>query len=131
MVVGLPDAASAYAASNASRAPPSMSPARWIVARSVPDSTRASSVVAIRASSVGSQHELHRVVLLVAAHVHLVNHVADQEQAPAAGGLVACELGLEVGLRGIADAPRAALVGDPHADGAGVGDGPDVHRLVG
>src|SRR5688572_9886969 len=43
------------------------------------------------------EDELDRVVLVVGGDVHLVDHVLDQEQAPPARLLQACELRFDVG----------------------------------
>src|SRR6266498_2291995 len=75
----------------------------------------ASSLVAIgclRSLSGGAvtaqvHDEVDRVVRAVAGGAQLVDHVADQEQAPAAGGLPAGDLGVQVGLGGVGDRPGA------------------------
>src|SRR6201989_3054330 len=58
------------------------------------------------------------VPLAVSGYVHRVDHVADEEQAPAARALVAVELADEIGFLVLArvGVDLAALVADRHDD---------------
>ena len=49
----------------------------------------------------------------VGLDLHRVDHVLDEEQAPAAWLLLAGQLLLEVGLLGVAERPAEPAVGDP------------------
>ena len=57
-------------------------------------------------------HELDGVLVSVGRDAEVVDHVLDQEEAPAARLLQPFELRLEVGRLGLGDLALAALVGD-------------------
>src|SRR5450432_2339897 len=97
IVVAPSTAACSYTAVRSSFAPPSISPRRSITDRPASCRTSESKRVVGICPLSQVQPKLHRVVSLVAANGHLVDHVPDQEQAPAARGLLARKLRVEVG----------------------------------
>src|SRR5262245_31995460 len=68
---------------------------------------------------VQAYDQAHRVVLPIGPDLEVVRHAADQEQAPAAGALLARELGGEVGRGSLRDPLVAALVDDVDLDPRG------------
>src|SRR6266851_1530506 len=86
-----------------------------------PGSTRVVASHALVMCRTSSSHDQpDGVPLAVGRYVHRVDHVADEEQSPAAGALVAVELLDEIGLLGsrarLGSVDLAALVGDRHDD---------------
>ena len=80
-------------------------------------------------STSSSHGQPDRVLLAIGCYVHGVDHVADEEQAPAARALLAVQLLDQVGLLGLAgdQGHFAALVGDGHDDLGAVLNNLDLH----
>src|ERR1700709_2700926 len=129
--------ASSHAISGVRSACPSMSPARSMTATSprflttVPAVPAVSLVVIVIASVVHAHHELEHVVVSVTGLLGLVDHVLDQEQAPAAWTLQPRELRLDVRHLCLVVLAGPAEVLDLHADPVGLGEHPHRDRLVG
>src|SRR5918999_363515 len=70
------------------------------------------SVFAIRCS-FQMKHKLHGVMGAVALDGHVVDHVLDEEQPPAAWLLKSLELGFEVRGLHLRDVSLSSLIGDP------------------
>src|SRR3954454_8298325 len=117
------------AASSASSAPRLTSPTRSITATPSRRRTAGISLVAI-VFSLQAQAELEGVVLPVARLARLVDHVLDQEEAPAARALQALELQLEVGDLVLELGRGPAEVGDLHAHEAVAGEHADADGTV-
>src|SRR5206468_3846591 len=91
-------AASTYASRSTVSVAASTSEGRSMIAAPSADRTlRRSAAVAI-ATSFKTRDELDDPPRPVGAHVHFVDHVLDQEKAPAAWLFLAGELRLEIGL---------------------------------
>src|SRR5215207_7910281 len=96
-----------------------MSPVRSITTAASRSRTAAcSSCVAITAS-FQAQDELQRASAAFAGHARLVDHLLDQEQAPAARLLAALELGLDVRCLRLGRLGRVATVGDLYTQTVG------------
>src|SRR3954454_8228534 len=120
------------AASSASSAPRLTSPARSITATPSRRRTAGISLVAI-VVSLQAQSELECVVLPVARLARLVDHVLDQEEAPAARALQPVELRLDVRDLGLGIGPThpaATEVGDLHAHEALAAEHAEAHGAV-
>src|SRR5438093_6651762 len=105
-------AASVYASRSTVSVAASTSEGRSMTAAPSADRTlRRSPAVAI-ATSFETRDELDHPPRSVGAHVHVVDHVLDQEETPAARLLFAGELRLEIRPRGLGHRAVAAAVRD-------------------
>src|SRR4029450_1246085 len=75
--------------------------------------------------------QLDGVVVLVNGGPELVDHVLDEEQAPAPRRLQPGQLGLDVGGLDLREGALAPLVGDAHLHVGPVGDHADLDRELG
>src|SRR5579884_3902543 len=111
MPPGCAASASLYAAVRASSAKALMSPCRSRTATSGAWRTSASNWTAMRLS-FQVHDQLDRVPGIVVRDIHLIHHVLDEEEAPAARTLQAGELGIQIGDLGVLGNVRLTLVGD-------------------
>src|ERR671933_308134 len=106
--------ASAYAAFNPSSAVALISPRRSIIVTPALFRTRASNCCACIVISFPQKNELDGMTPLIDGHVHVVDHVLDQEEPPATRALQSLQLGLETRLDRGGVNRCVALVGDRH-----------------